>query len=35
MYASLKAMDLQEEDDEGDDTWTADEEDLEAEEDQG
>lgn len=35
MYASLKAMDLQEEDDEGDDAWTADDEDLEAEEDQG
>jgi hypothetical protein len=35
MYTSLKAMDLQEEDDEEDDTWTVDEEDLEAVDNQG
>jgi hypothetical protein len=35
MYASLKAMDLHEDDDEGDDNWTVDEDDLEAEENQG
>ena len=35
MYASLKAMDLHEDNDEVEDTWTADEDDLEAEENQG